>query len=401
LERVAEPLAALVPGFEWPEAELQETWRLLLWNGAHDSVCGCSVDEVATAVDMRYQEAGDSARDVALAAMRVLADRMASDGLVVFNPSPFERYGIPGLGWKVKPTIPVEDRIDIQLEDGRFVAGDIAFRLVDETDVGDLYNFCPTTDGPPALPTAVKVAARELIAEWDGLRVTVRASRRPGDTYVRLWGSIQNQRPDHRLRLHVTLHDLPTGSVALSPFEIVQRPIASEGGTETPSRTWPTRGAVLAGDLAVFEEGVFEYEAIPDSHELAITLLRSVGTISRPEISTRSWAAGPDIATPNAQMIGEQRFSVSAIRDVRPEDLPSTWERLQLFPASEDAPGGGDLPDTGSLLDIEGAELSSVRKVDGHIEVRIWNPSKEPREVRVAGRTIRLGPARIETIRLD
>jgi hypothetical protein len=65
------------------------------------------------------------------------------------------------------------------------------------------------------------------------------------------------------------------------------------------------------------------------------------------------------------------------------------------------ARGGGDLPDTGSLLEVEGAELSSVRKVDGHTEVRIWNPGRKAREARVAGRTIRLGPARIETIRLD
>jgi mannosylglycerate hydrolase len=50
VERVAEPLAALVPGFEWPEEELREVWRLLLWNGAHDSVCGCSVDQVARGV---------------------------------------------------------------------------------------------------------------------------------------------------------------------------------------------------------------------------------------------------------------------------------------------------------------------------------------------------------------
>jgi hypothetical protein len=42
-----------------------------------------------------------------------------------------------------------------------------------------------------------------------------------------------------------------------------------------------------------------------------------------------------------------------------------------------------------------------VRKVDGHTEVRIWNPSKEPREARVEGRSIRLGPARVETVRLD
>src|SRR5439155_5668790 len=56
VERYAEPLAALVPGVGWPRGELERCWRLLLWNGAHDSVCGCGVDEVARDVDARCAE---------------------------------------------------------------------------------------------------------------------------------------------------------------------------------------------------------------------------------------------------------------------------------------------------------------------------------------------------------
>jgi alpha-mannosidase len=401
LERVAEPLAALIPGFEWPEEEFREAWRLLLWNGAHDSVCGCSVDEVARAVDGRYREAESIGLRIADDAMRALADRMATPGTVFFNPSPFERHGIPGLGWKINATIPMETPIYIVIEGGRLVAGDVAFRLVDEGDEGDLYNFCPSPDGFPAVPTNVKVVAGELIAEWDGLRVALSAHRRPADSSVRLRGSIQNQRQDHRLRLHVALNYPASGSAALSPFEVVKRALASEGGTETASPTWPARGAVLAGGVALFQEGVFEYEVIPKPAELAVTLLRCVGTISRPEIPTRGWAAGPDIPTPEAQMIGEHHFSMTLQRGVAPEQLPSSWERAYMLLPAGRTPGGGDLPDVGSLLQVEGAELSSVRKVAGHTEVRIWNPSKESREARVGDTSIRLGPARIECIRLD
>jgi len=50
---------------------------------------------------------------------------------------------------------------------------------------------------------------------------------------------------------------------------------------------------------------------------------------------------------------------------------------------------------------VEGAELSSIRRVDGHLEVRIWNPSTtETRQARVGDRTFEIGPARIETVRL-
>src|SRR5207249_165735 len=85
LERVAEPLAALVPGFEWPEEELREAWRLLLWNGAHDSVCGCSVDQVARDVDARYEEAEQIGTEIRDAALGALATRMSRPGTIAFN----------------------------------------------------------------------------------------------------------------------------------------------------------------------------------------------------------------------------------------------------------------------------------------------------------------------------
>ena len=62
LERMAEPLASLwlTPG-QWPESLLAQAWLEVIRNSAHDSVCGCSVDEVGRAVIHRY----DSARAVA------------------------------------------------------------------------------------------------------------------------------------------------------------------------------------------------------------------------------------------------------------------------------------------------------------------------------------------------
>jgi hypothetical protein len=47
---------------------------------------------------------------------------------------------------------------------------------------------------------------------------------------------------------------------------------------------------------------------------------------------------------------------------------------------------------------VEGAELSAVRKVDGMVQVRVWNPSGVARTARVAGHDIVLGPARIEDV---
>ena len=56
---------------------------------------------------------------------------------------------------------------------------------------------------------------------------------------------------------------------------------------------------------------------------MIVTLLRSVGTISRETLATRPWAAGPDVPTPDAQMIGETEFSLGELR-VRTQFLNHT-----------------------------------------------------------------------------
>jgi alpha-mannosidase len=66
-------------------------------------------------------------------------------------------------------------------------------------------------------------------------------------------------------------------------------------------------GAVALGPLVVLSKGVPEYEASTEG--LRLTLLRCVGTISRPPgLPTRPLSAGPDIATPEGQCRGRHVF---------------------------------------------------------------------------------------------
>jgi alpha-mannosidase len=401
IERYAEPLAALVSGSSWPEEELREAWRLLLWDGAHDSVCGCSIDEVARDVDARYAAARSIAQRIVDRSLHALAGRVRTAGRLRFNPSAFERDGVPGMGWAILQDgeRPEELPVGLRVYAGRIQVAGITIRLVDDEDVGDLYNFCPSEGGTPVEPTSLVGREGAIRARFPGVQVRLRAVARPGEPFVRLHGWVGNERPDHRLRLHVALPEPASGSTAVSAFELVERPLTSEGGTEAPSPTWPARGAVVAGGVGILAEGVVEYE-VHKGVELAVTLLRCVGTISRPQIATRGWAAGPDIATPAAQMIGVTPFSLAICPSASPDDLLPAWERFALPFLVTESPGGGDLPETGSLLEVRGAELSSVRRMAGELEIRVWNPAPQPRHALVGGRSLRLGPARIETVRL-
>ena len=76
LEREAEPYAAWASLLDaaYPHGELWEAWRLLLQNQPHDSVCGCSIDQVHREMGARYDGAEQiGAELVARAAGRIIA----------------------------------------------------------------------------------------------------------------------------------------------------------------------------------------------------------------------------------------------------------------------------------------------------------------------------------------
>ena len=93
----AEPLSALfLPPDRWPGALLDEAWRAVVLNAAHDSVCACSIDDVCGAVLTRYREAADIGEGLAARAATHLAARVDHDGPLVVNPTARGRAGRGG-----------------------------------------------------------------------------------------------------------------------------------------------------------------------------------------------------------------------------------------------------------------------------------------------------------------
>lgn len=68
---------------------LRHAWRLLLQNGPHDSVTGCSADAVYDDVSLRFQRCQQVGETVLFESLRYLAERAAppgGTGVLVFNP---------------------------------------------------------------------------------------------------------------------------------------------------------------------------------------------------------------------------------------------------------------------------------------------------------------------------
>lgn len=95
LERRAEPLWALFgPAEGWPQAFLDEAWRLVVRNCAHDSICACSVDPVVDAVLHRYDEAIDVADGLVGRALKAIGAAAGGTGAIVVNPVARPRTGV-------------------------------------------------------------------------------------------------------------------------------------------------------------------------------------------------------------------------------------------------------------------------------------------------------------------
>ena len=290
-------------------------------------------------------------------------------------------------------------------------------RLVDGGDGGDTYNYSPPdTDTIVETPVLVRLAVEErgpvrarlrIDATYDwpthaigsAAKCTSRATTtvdvvvsttlelRTGEPFLRVHTEFDNRARDHRLRAHFPLPVPVSGSQAECAFAVVERGLDAEGGPhEAGLPTFVSRRFVDAGDgddgVALLHDGLLEYE-VPDGNELALTLLRATGYLSRSEPSLRPNLAGPMDPLEGPQL--QRRIAVDyAVLPHR-----GTWIDADLYRAADRflvplqrtrAAGlpGATVPPEGQALSVDGAEVSAVLREPGGLAVRIFNPRAEP-----------------------
>ena len=153
--------------------------------------------------------------------------------------------------------------------------------------------------------------------------------------------------------------------------------------------TFPSRRFVTAGGLTVAHEGINEYELVEvhdgRAHAMALTLLRATGMLSRIGMSLRPLPAGPLTPVEGLQMVGSPLELHYALTHGHVD--PYLLADHVLAPLESVAStGGGSRETEGSALDVAGAVVSAVRRVEGQLEVRVFNPSPRPTTVEVRGR---------------
>lgn len=283
-------------------------------------------------------------------------------------------------------------------------------RYVDQGDGGDTYNWSPpledrVVDAPESVtldrPTSGPVVGRlRLVARYlwpadangDAWSCTARSETtvpvdvetvlelRAGEPFLRVTTAWDNRVRDHRLRVHLPLPARVRGSAAESAYAVVERGLTHEGNPyEAALPTYPARRFVDCSDgevgLAVVHDGVVEYEVVAEGSELALTLVRSVGYLSRGDMLLRPGPAGPYVPIPGGQVPGrnERRWAVLPHRgDWRAADLYAVADRVLVEPLVAAASGGGTAAAVGAPLGVEGAEVCAVLRDDaGRLVVRL------------------------------
>ncbi len=497
---------------------VRRAWKYLLENHPHDSICGCSVDQVHREMVTRCDWCEQIGEEVTRRALQAIVRQIntSTPAIVVFNPASGPRTDLVSVG--VEP--PLESgmvlldkagqpvpyralegtriqfvardvppvgcttyilgagsrkyhtmrntqhassikneffRVEVNSKNGTLTISDETTgrvlwgcnRFVDGGDRGDEYNYCQPehdrlVDHPATPPTIRLLSADEIGAtleitlvyqvpvslvsedrsrredETIPLPIVTRVTLTPGVRRVDFETTVENQIGDHRFRVH-----FPTGltvdtAFADGHFDVVERPLDVPAGTDTwaeqPVSTHPQRAFVDVSDgeqgVMLANRGLPEYEVLrcEDGAEIALTLLRCMGWLSRDDMHCRQGHAGPAEAVPEAQCPGRHVFRYSLIphtgdyrqahalaysfqTDLRAIPTGAHPGPLVLSevegPALSKAEGpvlseAEGLPATLSFVTVEPAtlEISAVKapeEGEGLI-VRCWNVGSEPVE---------------------
>jgi alpha-mannosidase len=300
-------------------------------------------------------------------------------------------------------------------------------RLVDGGDRGDEYNYCQpehdqVIDQPVRVlavnqrvdPTSQSLIIRMSYRIPEGLEpddrtsrsekmidipVKVRAMLLPGVRRVDLETTVENRASDHRLRAHFPIPFAVDEAEAASHWDVISFPPGvpkeTEDWFEQPQPTRPQRGWVCASDgkmgVTIANRGLPEVELVraESGAEIALTLLRCVGWLSRDDLHCRRGNAGPMLEVPEAQCRGQHTFRYAIIPhsgDYRSALTLAEGFQTDLRAVSA-VPQRRSLEPQLSFVSVEPKELrvSAIKTPeDGQgLILRVWNCGSERVEGRV------------------
>jgi alpha-mannosidase len=278
-------------------------------------------------------------------------------------------------------------------------------RFMDGGDAGDEYNYSPPIKDSffASQVVSLKVYRHRLVPSLEieyalkvptqlssdrdsrskrtvNIPVLSRISLVPGVARIDVQTEIDNHAKDHRLRVHFPAPITVQAADYDGHFEVVRRPIGvpekGENWVEDPRPEVPQRAFTDVSNgkigLMIANRGLPEVEVIKveeDAHaEIALTLMRSVGWLSRDDMSVRQGHAGPAFETPGGQVPGKWTYYYAIIP--HHGNWRKAYQQAYAFETSlrviETGIHEGEIPVQGSFISHCPAEfvISAVKETE-------------------------------------
>ncbi|MFN2216714.1 MAG: glycosyl hydrolase-related protein, partial [Anaerolineales bacterium] len=288
-------------------------------------------------------------------------------------------------------------------------------QFMDGGDSGDEYNYCPPQQDRLIQAKLVNRSVNrgnicdtleaELIINAPAELTADRKSRGRNEKTLSIHSTVQlirnvpridistsinNTAKDHRLRVHFPIkveneNQPPDKATHDGHFDVIERQIgipefdsswAEDPRPEVPQRAFSDvstgESGLMVANLGLPEVEIFNGEG---QSELILTLIRSVGWLSRDDFQNRKGHAGPFLPTPKAQMEGKWQFDYSIIPHAgkwNTNQNPGLPYQLAYgfnspMRVVETSIHDGELSSTGSFVNVTPEEfiISSIKQTSG------------------------------------
>ncbi|WP_057914723.1 glycoside hydrolase family 38 C-terminal domain-containing protein [Peribacillus muralis] len=480
---------------------IEHVWKLILQNQPHDSICGCSVDEVHAEMETRTQKVLSAIRQFSKDTLNneypfeFLQENIENDYLYVMNNTPiadiypvkteilipaaldlggitlmydseeiafdlikkekrevflrhilaephYAEYAIydvsfvlpfDGVGTKririervcmEAEVIKIVDDsgIDnefyrIQCSDNGLIITDIETNKVYENqhqflsslDAGDAYNYSPPVNDPYSLAIVSGVSDIEKGKSYQSMtlhyemklpaslnenrtgpseeyvvnKMTTTITLHQGRRFISFKTKIHNQAKDQKLRIGFATPkaDESYGDTA---FDLVKRHTIREKLWDMPKNKeavmnqYPTYSTVLAMEHQLVHRGLQEYEVdhFQGNDFIFLTMVRSVGWLSRRDLRTRGNGAAPGFETPGAQCLGTYEFEYGLVLGSSHQSLNTAKVMRQQILTQQSYL----LKEEQKLFNQSSSTIafsSFIQKEKDSFDIRMFNPTNE------------------------
>jgi len=246
-----------------------------------------------------------------------------------------------------------------------------------------LYNF--------ELPVGISDDRKFRKKETKRCPVEITVGFEENSPVVHIQTVFTNEVDDHRLRAMFPCGIATDNVISDGHFYTNVRPIdksSKDDWSQPMQPSYPQQDFTLledkSGGLAIFNRGLREFEAYRDENGgagIALTLMRSVGWLSRDDFPTRKFSnAGPEVATPDAQCRGKQIFNYAVVPyegnwiDAGIKKLSRRWK---VPPLVIQGVGDGSISGGMGLVELisNTASITAIKKHDVRdtLVVRLYN----------------------------